>query len=262
MMSDQSHQSDPRILSRRTLQVDHRRLAAVLRPGMSVLDVGCGTGAITADIARMVGPEGHVLGIDRDESLLVQARQEHHAIPNLRFAWGDILSWVFDEPFDVVNAARTLQWISRPDAAVTRMRSAMVSGGRIVVLDYNHEDNSWEPDPPLEFRRFYQAFLEWRRVNGWNNRMADHLPALFRSQGIQHVSVHVDDEIARRGDPDFNAVSAIWTYVVETVGPQLVAEGFLGDRERSHTESVYRDWVRRTLQRQTLEMRTVEGTIP
>jgi len=64
--------------------------------------------------------------------------------------------------------------------------------------------------------------------------MVDHLPALFRSQGIQHVSVHVDDEIARRGDPDFNAVSAIWTYVVETVGPQLVVEGFLGDRERSH----------------------------
>ena len=84
MMSDQSHQSEPRILSRRTLQADHRRLAAVLRPGMSVLDAGCGTGAITADIARMVGPEGHVLGIDRDESLLVQARQEHHAIPNPR----------------------------------------------------------------------------------------------------------------------------------------------------------------------------------
>jgi SAM-dependent methyltransferase len=261
-MSEQSHRSDPRILTRRTLQRDHRRLAAVLRPGMSVLDVGCGTGAITVDMARMVGPEGHVLGLDRDEHLLALAREEHHGISNLRFAQGDVLSLALEECFDVVNATRVLQWISRPDAAIARMRSKAVSGGRIVVLDYNHEGNSWEPDPPIEFTRFYKAFLEWRRANGWNNRMADCLPELFQLEGIQNVLVHVDDEIARRGDPNFLAVSAIWTHVVETIGPKLVVEGFLVDRERVEAEVAYRRWAHGTLQTQLLQMRTVEGTIP
>jgi SAM-dependent methyltransferase len=261
-MSEQSHRSDPRILTRRTLQRDHRRLAAVLRPGMSVLDAGCGSGSITAGIARMVGPEGQVLGLDSDESLLALAMEEHHGIPNLRFAKGDVLSLALEESFDVVTAARVLQWIDRPEAAIAQMRSRAVPGGRIVVLDYNHEGNSWEPDPPVEFTRFYKAFLEWRRVNGWNNRMADCLPDLFRSAGIQNVAVHVDDEIARRGEADFPAVSAIWTHVVETVGPKLVAEGFLANRECIEAEAAYRRWGHTMMQTQMLQTRTVEGTIP
>ena len=47
-MSQQHHQSDPRVLSRRSLEQDHRVLAKLLQPGLAVLDVGCGTGAITA----------------------------------------------------------------------------------------------------------------------------------------------------------------------------------------------------------------------
>jgi ubiquinone/menaquinone biosynthesis C-methylase UbiE len=78
----QAHRSDPRILGRRTLERHHRALAAILRPGLSVLDVGCGTGAITAGIARAVAPAGRVVGMDRDESLLDIARREHEAIPN------------------------------------------------------------------------------------------------------------------------------------------------------------------------------------
>ena len=70
-MSQQSHRSDPRILNRRTLQRDNPYLARVLRTGMEILDVGCGTGAITADIAKAVGPDGMALGIDRDDASLV-----------------------------------------------------------------------------------------------------------------------------------------------------------------------------------------------
>ena len=76
-MSQQSHRSDPRILNRRTLQRDHPYLARVLRTGMDILDVGCGTGAITADIAKAVGPDGMALGIDRDDANLAIAVQQY-----------------------------------------------------------------------------------------------------------------------------------------------------------------------------------------
>ena len=69
----QQHQSSKNVLDRRTLAGDHRRLAELLRPGQSVLDVGCGTGSITAGIAEAVQPGGEVLGLDRDADLLARA---------------------------------------------------------------------------------------------------------------------------------------------------------------------------------------------
>jgi SAM-dependent methyltransferase len=260
-MSEQTHQSDPRVLSSRTLERNHRRLAPLIRPGMAVLDVGCGTGAITAGIARLAGPDGQVLGIDRDESLLAIARQEHQAMPHLSFEPGDALSMPYEDRFDIVTAARTLQWISRPDEALARMQRAAKAGGHIVVLDYNHEDNSWKPAPPAEFVHFYDAFLRWRTANQWNNRMADCLPSLFRSAGLEEIQIHVDDEVTRRGDPDFADRSAIWTHVVQSLGPRLVEAGYLTEAERAETERVYREWVQGSLQVQTLAMKTVQGML-
>ena len=142
------------------------------------------------------------------------------------------------------------------------MKEAAAQGGKIVVLDYNHDNNTWKPDPPSEFMRFYKAFLEWRNAKGWSNRMADCLPGLFESQGLKDIQVHIEDEIARRGDPDFSAASPIWLNVIETLGPQLVTAGFLQERERIDAESMYRDWIQDHLDTQILQMRTVEGTVP
>ncbi len=228
---------------------------------MSVLDLGCGTGAITAGIASAVGLSGHVLGIDRDSHLLALARQEHGAIRNLSFEQGDALSLSFQARFDIVTAARTLQWISQPDRAIERMKHGAKPGGQIVVLDYNHENNSWEPEPPAEYRRFYRSFLDWRTANGWDNRIADRLPGLFQSTALTNVHVDVDDETVLFGEENFFDAAGIWTEVIRVIGPQLVASGFLGEAERMEAEIGYRDWVRNGLRKQTLQMRTVSGDV-
>jgi ubiquinone/menaquinone biosynthesis C-methylase UbiE len=84
---------------------------------MDVLDVGCGTGAITADIAKAVGPGGMVLGIDRDDANLAIPVEQYAGMGNLRFESADILTLAdrFDNGFDIVTAARTIQWISEPE---------------------------------------------------------------------------------------------------------------------------------------------------
>src|SRR5262245_63694332 len=159
-MSQQSHRSDPRILNRRTLQRDHRHLARLLRTGMDILDVGCGTGAITADIARAVGPDGMAVGIDRDDANVAGAIRQYGGMKNLRFENVDIL--VFGDQlknrFDIVTAARTIQWISEPQRAISNMKKAAKQGGQVIVLDYNLDETQWEPEPPVSFVRFYQAF--------------------------------------------------------------------------------------------------------
>jgi SAM-dependent methyltransferase len=249
----QAHRSDPRILNRRTLERDHRRLAELLEPGMSVLDIGCGTGAITAGIARRVGSHGRVVGIDRDASLLAAAP----AGENLSFEACDVLSLPYEGEFDIVTAARVIQWIGRPDAAIAQMKKAAKPGGSLVVLDYNHDANQWEPAPPAAFVQFYAAFLEWRTANHWSNRMADFLPLLFQCEGVKGVRIHFDDEVAERGDPDFEAAAAIWGDVIEALGPQ-----FMGEGELAAAREAYEDYVRTSLQRQTLSMRTVIGRKP
>src|SRR5262249_24259385 len=190
-LSPQSHPSHPRTLDRRTLARDHRRLAALLRPGMAVLDVGAGTGAITAGIARAVAPSGAVLGIDRDETMIRLAREQHAGVANLAFELRDVLELRDDARFDVVTAARALPWIADPARALHCMHAATRPGGIAVVLEYTHADLVWEPTPPEPVRRFYDAFLAWRDANGWDNRLGDHLPGLFADAGFRDVVVTV-----------------------------------------------------------------------
>jgi cyclopropane fatty-acyl-phospholipid synthase-like methyltransferase len=107
-------QGTERILDERSLDADHAALAALLRPGMTVLDVGCGTGAITRGIADAVAPEGWVCGIDINDGLIVRAAADSAGQRNLRF------------------------------------EVAVRPGGTVTVLDYDHTRAEWEPVmPPL-----------------------------------------------------------------------------------------------------------------
>ena len=115
----------------------------------------------------------YVVGIDRDEVLLGLACTEQGHLPNLRFEHGDATALSFQARFEIVTAARTLQWIADPAFAIWNMKRAAKQAGRLVVLDYNHEHNAWEPAPPPAFEAFYSAFLAWWQANGWDDEMAD-----------------------------------------------------------------------------------------
>lgn len=258
-MSAQSHRSDPRILGRRTLESDHRRLAELLRPGSSVLDVGCGTGSITAGIAKVVGPLGQVVGIDRDLGLLERARKEHASVANLRFEPGDATTLSQTAQYDFVTSARTLQWIPEPGLAIQNMKRALKPSGMLVVLDYNHFNNAWDPEPPEEFKVFYDAFLAWRSSNGCDNQIADHLPGLFESAGLVNVSSRVQDEVVERRHPEFAECAALWLEVIDNIGEQLSVAGFCTKIQIDEARTSYAPWVKQVLEKQTLAMKAVIG---
>ena len=232
-MAQQTHQSDP------------RTLANLLQPGMRVLDVGCGTGAITAGIAEAVGRAGRVVGIDRDASLVEIARKDHKHITNLSFAQRDVLALTEEAGFDIVTAALV--------AATKRL-------GMIVVLDYNHQDNSWDPSPPLEFVRFYKAFLAWRAANQWDNRIADHLPSMFASACLSQIEEQDNREVSLRGDPNFESATAIWPHVMETIGLTIVSSGFLNEIDRKQAMDRYENYRRTSLATQCLAIKTIVGS--
>lgn len=261
-MGNQTHQSDPRILSMRTLANDHRRLAELLAPGMSVLDVGCGSGAITAGIASAVGPEGAVVGLDRDENILAVARTKHNSYPNLAFEQGDASSIGFQQRFDIVTAARTLQWVADAEGALRSMARAVKPGGLLVVLDYNHELNRWDPEPPGDFLEFFQGFLKWRESNHLDNRIADHLEQLFQAAGLQSVEGCDETETVERVDGHVPERFLMWAQIIDTVGTRIAAAGFFAAERLEPVRNLYADWARSTLARQTLYLRSVAGRVP
>ena len=226
---------------------------------MAVLDVGAGTGAITAGIARAVGPSGSVLGIDRDETMIRLAREHHAGVANLAFELRDVLELRDDARFDVVTAARALQWIADPARALRRMHAATRPGGMAVVLEYAHADLVWEPAPPEPVRRFYDAFLAWRDANGWDNRLGDHLPGLFADVGFRDVVVTVEDEVATRGDPAFADSLGLWRQVMEGMGATIADAGFLAQADLDAARAAHRSWAEHHARLQRMVLRAVDG---
>lgn len=249
------------ILDRRSLASGHRRLASLLRPGLKVLDVGCGTGAITGDVADAVGATGLAVGTDVSHGLLQRAHERIADRPGLHFARADIFAMPFAPVFDVVTAARVLQWLARPADAVAAMARVTAPGGIVLVLDYDHTAIRWTPDPPPSMAAFYAAFLAWRAEAGFDNTIARRLPSLLAQAGAAGVEVTHQPETTTRADGDFAARAGIWADAAATRGHQMVADGFLSEADRQRAESEYRAWVAADAQSMTLHLDAVQGTI-
>lgn len=108
---------------------------AGITTGMRVLDVGCGSGDVSFLAARMVGPTGQVVGIDRASAAVTTAsrRAQNLELPNTRFLVGDAGEMAFEEPFDAVVGRCVLQFCSDP-SAVLRQLSALVRPGGVIAF--------------------------------------------------------------------------------------------------------------------------------
>jgi ubiquinone/menaquinone biosynthesis C-methylase UbiE len=152
-----------------------------LSPGMSVLDVGCGPGTITLDLAELVAP-GPVIGLENVEAPLVAARAaaEVRGDRSTRFQRGDAMQLPFgDETFDVVHAHQVLQHLTDPVGALREMIRVCRPGGWIAVRDADYAAMAWHPElPELEdWRAVYRAIARangaepdaGRRMRAWAN---------------------------------------------------------------------------------------------
>ncbi len=110
-------------------------MAAGLRPGDRALDLACGTGSLTRDLARAVGPEGHVLGIDFSREMLRAA--ESRPSPNAEYRLGDAtnLEGVPSGAFDAATIAYGARNIPDLDALFSEMARCVRPGGAVVCLE-------------------------------------------------------------------------------------------------------------------------------
>jgi len=248
-----------RILNQRTLTDSYRTLAARIKPGMRVLDVGCGSGAITRGMAELAGPTGSVTGIDPSAHLVAEAQAQYAQTPGLTFVVGDVYTFQPAEPFDLVASARTLQWLASPYEALRRMAGFLKAGGILSVLDYNHEKISWQPAPPPAMLHFYDAFLRWRADANLQNDIADRLTGYFAQLGLREITVTDHFETVCRTDALYSAKMGIWAEVAELRGPQLAADGYITEAQRLAALHDYAAWMETEGDRMDLYLLAVEG---
>lgn len=158
------HESVLRSHKWRTAENSAAFVLPYLRDGMSLLDVGCGPGTITADLAQRIAG-GTVVGVDLPSDVIGGAQTEFGA-PNLRFDVGDVYALDFDdESFDLVYAHQVLQHLGEPVAALREMLRVLRPGGHVAVRDSDYGAFVWSPADP-RLTRWMELYHQLTTRNG------------------------------------------------------------------------------------------------
>jgi SAM-dependent methyltransferase len=164
-----------------------------LRPGVRVLDVGCGSGELTGWMADLVGP-AEAVGIDVDLTVLSIARERWAAHPSApRFVLADVTEVPIElGRFDIVYARFVLSHQTDPLAALRNLRALCRPGGVVAVEDVDIAAMFCQP-PSLAFERHAELYCQAAIARGADPRLGPRLAALFGEAGfaaIQAGAVH------------------------------------------------------------------------
>jgi ubiquinone/menaquinone biosynthesis C-methylase UbiE len=184
---------------------DYKQHALALldpRPGMALLDVGCGTGTDARELAAQVMPGGRVVGLDVSDTMLSEARQRSAGLP-IDFVRGDAHKLEFpDGAFDGCRADRVFQHLADPRATLAEMARVTRRGGHIVVTDADWETLVVDIPDRTPMRKVTTYAVDTIHVNGWIGR---ELPRLFAEAGLTaigvsaHAAYVTDWEMAEKG---------------------------------------------------------------
>ena len=159
---------------------------------MRCIDLGCGGGEVTFELARLAAPDGHAIGIDMDEVKLDLARAAaaECGLLNVDFRTDDVNHWNEPAAYDIVYCRFLLHHLSRPVDLLRRMWAAVKPRGAIVVEDADFSGLFSEPaNPGFDFYAgMYPRLIERNGGDALNGRK---LHARFLEAGITHPNVRL-----------------------------------------------------------------------
>jgi SAM-dependent methyltransferase len=231
----------------RTAENSAAYLLPALQPGQSLLDVGCGPGNLTLDLAARVAP-GRVVGVDRSEAVLELARAEAAATegaPDVTFAVGDAYALPFEDgTFDVVHAHQLLQHLGDPVAALRELRRVARPGGVVAVRDADYAGMTWYPASPVldEWSALYHEVTQangaeadaGRRLSSWALAAGFDPDALVATAGVWSYA----------SEEDRTWWAGLWAErcVASDFAHQAVAHGLADEVALEQLAAGWREW--------------------
>jgi ubiquinone/menaquinone biosynthesis C-methylase UbiE len=186
-----THSHQPVVLAShgsRTAEEAAAFLLSHLKPGMRILDIGCGPGSITLGLARYVAPAATV-GVDQSEEPLEVARTlaGEHNVGNVRFERANVYELPFDNAsFDVVYGHQVLQHLADPVAALSEARRVLRPGGYLAVRDADYGTMTHYPHDPM-LDRWLETYHQIARSNGGEPDAGRRLMEWVRAAGFEHL---------------------------------------------------------------------------
>jgi SAM-dependent methyltransferase len=190
---------------------EHALRSAGLRPGMRVLDVGCGPGDVSFIAARLVGPQGSVLGVDAAPDVidLARIRAAEQALDTVRFEPTVIANLRIEEPVDAVIGRLILMHLPDPVSALRHLAAMVRPGGLVAFCEPDTTGVYSVPDLPL-WQALKDGLANVFRRAGLDPAFGGKLYMLFRRAGLGTPQLRLGAPLGRADDDD------ILAYAVET----------------------------------------------
>lgn len=238
------HESVLRSHRWRTAENSAGYLLDSLEPGQRLLDVGCGPGTITLDLASRVAP-GRVIGIDAEAEVIAQAeklRREKGAA-QVSFATGNVYELDFgDASFDVVHAHQVMHHLRNPVAALTEMRRVLRPGGVLGVRESDYGAFVWSPPDPL-LDRWLELYHQVSARNGGDPHAGRNLLGWVRAAGFTDVRV-TSSTWTFADDENRSWWGGLWSdrMLLSSFADQAVAYGLSDGDELTSIADAWRRW--------------------
>lgn len=200
-------------------------IEAGIAPNMTVLDVGSGAGDVALLAADLVGPEGRVVGIDRNGAGLeiARARAKSTGFSHIVFREGNLTDIGSDEKFDAVVGRLVLMYQPDPAATLRHLASHLKSGGIVAFGEYNITPDAMRApaDMPLTGKLF--GWIDGAfRYAGAETRMADRLFRTYRDAGLANPKLSLMSYIGGGQEWDGYAYAAA---TVRSLMPLILKAG-------------------------------------
>jgi ubiquinone/menaquinone biosynthesis C-methylase UbiE len=235
------HESVLRSHRWRTAENSAGYLLPLVHPGMDLLDVGCGPGTITVDLAARVAP-GRTVGIDSAPAAIDEARQLATDAP-VEFRVADVMSsGLAVRSFDIVHAHQVLQHVPDPVGTLKAMGGLCRAGGVVAARDSDYEAMTWFPaDPALD--AWLDLYRRIARANGGEPDAGRYLLDWARQAGFADVTPSASAWCFAT-DEDRQWWGSLWADRISgsTIADRAVALGFASFEDLGRMADAWRRW--------------------